>query len=284
MRKQGLFIFIFLIAVLNAFTQPLNGIWEGKLAFNSGKVKTMSVRLELIEDGEMLAGVLYMRGYNQKISFGCDYIVKNSTRAGKKIILEQIKVVRTVATGKEDCAQMGILDLSYTVKDSVPVLKGFFVWLGGAADKISFTKTDTVISVSGEEDMNSYMEERAEVFDLGKIFQPVYERYNKKVMDITIDSSDIVLEFTAADSINTHDSISVYLNDAVISNKHSLKSTLVIRVKELVDPVNSILVVNESFIKRNLRINVRIRYGADTITRTIEPGFSRNSLFVFRRQ
>jgi hypothetical protein len=282
MKQIGLLIITCLLVLYN-FAQQYAGVWEGKLSVDMGKVKSLSVKMELQDDGEIIGGVLYMRGLDGTIFFGCDYIIKGGLINGR-LVLEQVKVVRSVAMDKANCGEMYKLSLKPDIKDSSKALTGYLEWNHQTRNKILFSKTTTEITPLGEEDIADYMESRAELFDLSKVFLKPSERYNKKVLDVEIERSEIILELTAADSIAVHDSVSVYHNLELVAGPLSLTKPLRIRVTGMGENINTIVIVNESVLQRNLNIQVKVTNGNHMIQRTIQPGFSRNSLFVFRKK
>jgi hypothetical protein len=282
MKLIGLF-FMGCLMVLHSFAQQYEGVWEGKLSVNMGKVKSLSVRMELQEEDKTIAGVLYMRGFDGKTSFGCDYFVKGSTIQGR-ILLEQLMVIRSAAISKGDCGQMHQLILRPVKEDSTVTLTGNFEWKSEEQNKIFFSKTSNTVTPLGEEDISAYMEQRASLFDLSNLFLQPSERYNKKVLDTEIDSSNFVFEIANADSATIHDSVSVYFNGQIVAGPHFLSKPLLIRFTQIVESINTIVVVNESTVQRTLNIHTKITFGTQVIRRTIQPGFSRNSLFAFRKK
>jgi len=278
---------LLLLALLFSFqlhAQKIDGVWEGTLFLYGSSKTTMKIRMEIVEkDSSNYFGILYSRGIDRNTIYGCDYFI-SGTRERNTVNFKWQKVQRAVAMDKYECRLFNRLQLSYRKKDSAQVLAGKWVWEEGRRDEINFTKVSDAVSDMAQDEISAYVNDLYEQYETTGIILPVQERLMKKTVDLQIDSSDVVVEFSTIDS-SKHDSISVYINGNIIAESYNLlQKSLRVRVKQLPEGANDLLVVSESLVQHKLNIQVKLIFNGEVNASTIQPGFTSNSLIILTRK
>lgn len=244
----------------------------------------MKIRMEIVErDSSNYFGILYSRGIDRNTIYGCDYFI-SGTRERNTVNFKWQKVQRAVAMNEYECRLFHLLKLGYRKKDSVQTLQGSWVWQNEREDVISCTKVSDAVSDMAQDEISGYIKDLYEEYESSGILLAVQDRLPKKVLELPVDSTDVIVEFTTIDSLK-HDSISVYFNDNVITEFHDLlKKPLRLRLKGMAIGTNDLLVVNESLVQPKLTIQMKIIYRGELNAYTIQPGFASNSLILFNRK
>ncbi len=283
MHLRAFLFFIFIGFCSTLFAQTLAGVWEGSFLIHGSKKQKMSVRVELMEtDGEYI-GVVYSRGFDRNTSFGCDYIVGGRMYDGK-ISLTRKEVMRGVTMSKTECAFFEELYLTVPTNNAGSPINGKWYWRSEEFDSFSASKTDSVISDFGKDEIENYIQGLYAQFEQKNILLDPENRLYQKIDELEIDSSDIVLEFSSIDK-NIHDSISVLFNGDIVSSEHDLsKKPLRIRLKQPVLGMNDIIVISQSIAQNKLRIRLQVKQQQVLRDYILEPGFIRNSLLLLNRK
>ena len=277
------FIFIFCLPLFLLSAQNLQGVWEGKLELNDKGSKYMNVRLELMQEDSSLFGLLYTRGLEKNTIFGCDYFV-TGFKSNNSFYFKWQKVQRSVAMNETDCQTFQRLLLNFKQKGSVNKLEGGWAWQSGQENFVSCTKVSDTISDMATDEISVYVNDLFEVFEKSGIMLPVSERLPKKVFDMEVDSSDVIVEFSSVDS-SKHDSIAVYFNGTkVVELQSLLQKPLRVKLQSMPYGVNDLLVVSQSVKQLKLNIRVKVLYRGELNFITIQPGISINSLLLFTRK
>lgn len=239
--------------------------------------------MEIVEKDSTYFGILYSRGVDKGTVYGCDYFITGS-RQKNSVVFKWQKVQRAVAMSEYDCRMFQVLELGYRKQDSVQILQGSWVWEGPREDMFSCTKVSDAISEMAADEISGYIDNLYKQYEDAGIALMVEERLVKKVVELQVDSSDVVVEFSSIDS-SKHDSISVYFNGSPISEMKSLgQKPLRFRLKELPVGANDLLVVSESLEQSKLNIKIKITHQGEVSLVTIQPGFTSNSLVLFNRK
>jgi len=283
MQLRAFLFFVVIIFSSTLVAQNLAGVWEGSFLLNGNKKQKMSVRLELMEtDGEYI-GIVYSRGFDKNTSFGCDYVVGGRIYDGK-ISLTSKDIRRGVAMSKTDCAFFYELYLNIPKNNAEKTLTGRWCWRNEECDAFTASKTDTVVSELGQDEIDNYIQELYKQFEERNIMLKPESRLYQKVSELEVDGSDILLEFSSVDK-TTHDSISVLFNGELIANDHDLsKRPLKVRLKELPAGLNDIIIISQSIAQNKLKIRLLLKQGEFINEYTLEPGYIRNSLLLLKRK
>lgn len=278
--------FLFLITILLSSLLPaqkLSGVWEGSFFMNGSKKQKMNVRVELMEtDGEYI-GLVYSRGFDNNVTYGCDFLVGGRIYDGK-ISLVRKETMRAVAMGKGECAFFEELYLTIPKNDTTTLINGKWYWRGEAYDAFSAVKTDSVISDLTKDEIVNYIKDLYDQFEKNNIYLKEENRLYQKVTELEVDSSDILLEFTSAEK-NKHDSITVFFNGDLIADAHDLsKRPLKVRLKKLPQGLSDVVIISQSIAQNKLKIRLLVKRGEFTDEFTLEPGYIRNSLLLFKRK
>jgi hypothetical protein len=280
---QKFLLFSVLLFSLQLHSQNLQGVWEGKLNLENKRDKNMSIRMELVQQDSNYFGLLYIRGLEKNTIYGCDYFVTGFYAFGKLNFKWQ-KVQRSIGMKETDCQSFERLILDLKEKNSKQIIEGNWVWENGNTDFISCEKVDDAISDMANDEITNYIKDISDQYETLGILLPVKERFMKKVFDLQVDSSDIIVEFSTIDS-SKHDSISVYFNENIIAELQYLKQKhLRIRLKELLPGLNDLIIVSESVLQSKLKISMKIIYEGEVNFMTIRPGFANNVLVQFIRK
>jgi hypothetical protein len=279
--------FLFLLTFLfcsTMFAQTPAGVWEGSFLVNGNKKQKMNVRIELMEQEGGFVGVINTRGFDKNTVYGCDYIVTGAVSGGS-LRLKRKDVRRGVNMSNEDCIWFRELDLRLQQSNSGEQLKGVWLWMSDEADQFTAVRSQDSVSEVTKDEITAYVEETYRMYEENNVLLPIVDRLNKKVADITIDSGDIVLDFTT-DSVSVHDSIAVVFNGQVISASHNFKKApLRIRLKELAPGANDLVVISQSVAQNKLTFQLVVSNEGKSQQFTIHPGFTRNEvLFLHRKQ
>lgn len=281
---QKTLLFLALLFSFQLHAQKIEGVWEGTLFLNGNAKTTMKIRMEIAErDSSNYFGILYSRGIEKNTIYGCDYFI-SGTRERNTVNFKWQKVQRAVAMDKYECRMFNRLQLSYRKKDSAEVLAGKWVWEEGRRDDISFTKVSDAISDMAQDEISGYIKDLYEEYESSGVLLAVEDRLPKKILELPIDSTDVIVEFSTIDS-SMHDSISVYINGNFIAEVHNLaRKPLRLRLKELGPGTNDLLIVSASRVQPKLNIQMEIIYRGELNAYTIQPGFTSSSLVLFNRK
>ncbi len=280
---QKLFFFAAVLFASPLSAQNLQGVWEGKLHMNDKGSKYINVRLELMQEDSSLFGLLYTRGLEKNTIFGCDYFVTGS-KSNNSFHFKWQKVQRSVAMSEKECYTFQRLELNFKQKDTVKKLEGGWAWRGGQENFVSCTKVSDTISDMAADEISVYVKDLFEVFEKSGILLPVNERLPKKVFDLEVDSSDVIVEFSSIDSTK-HDSIAVYFNGTkVVEVQSLLQKPLRVKLQSMPAGVNDLLIVSQSVKQGKLNVQVKVLYRGELSFITIQPGISINSLLLFTRK
>lgn len=281
---QKTLLFLALLFSFQLHAQKIEGVWEGTLFLNGNAKTTMKIRMEIAErDSSNYFGILYSRGIEKNTIYGCDYFI-SGTRERNTVNFKWQKVQRAVAMDKYECRMFNRLQLSCRKKDSAEVLAGKWVWEEGRRDDISFTKVSDAISDMAQDEISGYIKDLYEEYESSGVLLAVEDRLPKKILELPIDSTDVIVEFSTIDS-SIHDSISVYINGNFIAEVHNLaRKPLRLRLKELGPGTNDLLIVCASRVQPKLNIQMEIIYRGELNAYTIQPGFTSSSLVLFNRK
>lgn len=272
-----------LLFSLQLHAQNLQGVWEGKLNLNNSGSRYMNVRLELVKQDSSFFGLLYTRGLEKNIVYGCDYFITGFSVNGI-VDFKWQKVQRAVAMKENDCRTFDHLIFGMKEEDSIKNVLGNWVWQNGNVGVFSCSKVSEVISDMAADEISVYLDDLYTQYETLGILLPVKDRFMKKVFELQVDSSDIVVELSTIDSSN-HDSISVYFNGNSIAELHDLvKKPLRLRLKDLPIGANDLLVVSESSDQPKLNILMKIIQQGVVNLITIHPGFTANSIVLFTKK
>ena len=280
---QKLFFFAAILFTSQLSAQNLQGVWEGKLNLNEKGSKYLNVRLELKQEDSSLFGLLYTRGLEKNTIFGCDYFV-TGFRVNNTFYFKWQKVQRSVAMKETDCQTFDRLKLNFKQKDSVRKLDGFWIWQSGQEDFVSWNKVSDSISDMATDEISVYVNNLYELYEKSGMMLPVNERLPKKIFDIEVDSSEVIVEFSTIDS-SKYDSIAVFFNGNKIAESQSLlRKTLRVRLQSIPIGVNDMMVVSQSAEQLKVNVQVKVLYKGELRFITIQPGISINSLLLFTRK
>ncbi|MBK8088940.1 MAG: hypothetical protein IPK31_13915 [Chitinophagaceae bacterium] len=111
-----------------------------------------------------------------------------------------------------------------------------------------------------QDEISGYVNDLYEEYESSGVLLAVEDRLPKKILELPVDSSDVIVEFSTIDS-SMHDSISVYINGNFIAEVHDLaRKPLRLRLKELGPGTNDLLVVSASMVQPKLNIQMEIIY------------------------
>lgn len=288
---QKLLLFLALLFSFQLHAQKIEGVWEGTLFLNGTVKTTMKIRMEIVErDSSNYFGILYSRGIEKSTIYGCDYFI-SGTKERNTFNFKWQKVQRAVAMNYYECRMFELLKLGYRKKDSVQILKGRWVWQNVQRtsteireDHINFTKVSDAVSDMAQDEITGYVKDLYHQHKASGVLLPVEDRLPKKVLELPVDSTDVIVEFSTIDS-SMHDSISVYINGNFIAEVHNLaRKPLRLRLKGMGPGTNDLLIVSASLVQPKLNIQMQIIYQGVLNAYTIHPGFTSNSFVLFNRK
>jgi hypothetical protein len=164
------------------------------------------------------------------------------------------------------------------------VMEGNWVWDEGRADLFKLVKVSEVISDMAADEVETYIRHFFEQYEQMGIRLPEAERMQKRVGEVEVDSSDLVMELSTIDSLS-HDSITVLVNgEPVAVNQNLFAKPLRIRLKS--PPVGSsdIIVVNASLVQQKVHVQMRVSQGNQQKELLLEPSFTSNAWLIFNRK
>ncbi len=251
----------------------------------------MKIRMEIVEkDSSNYFGILYSRGIDRNTIYGCDYFI-SGTKERNTVNFKWQKVQRAVAMKGYECRMFELLKLVYRKKDSVQTLKGRWVWQNVQItsteireDHINFTKVSDAVSDMAQDEISSSVKNPYHQYESSRVLLAVKDRLTKKILELPVDSTDVIVEFSTIDS-SMHDSISVYFNGDFIAEVHNLaRKPLHLRLNGMGPGTNDLLIVSASLVQPKLNIQMQIIYQGILNACTIHPGFTSNSFVLFNRK
>lgn len=278
---QRLFYLVFVLQTCTINAQSLTGVWEGEVMLTEGRNNKMSLRLELIEADKRCYGILYTRALKKGTLYGCDFIV--SGQATKTSLqLNRANVQRSVGMSNDECGLMSYLLLLFDKTDST-ALSGNWGWTSGITSTVKCKKVSNEISLMAVDELTDYRNRFFEFYEQNKIFIEPEERMNVPVLKMEIDSSDFAVELRT-DELFATDSLDVYVNDELVSNKYPLSvKPLRIRLQGFPAGENELLIVNRSAVQFRQKIKINIYYKGTNRELVAEPSFVKNTLLLFNR-
>jgi len=281
---QKTLLFLALLFSFQLHAQKIEGVWEGTLFLNGNAKTTMKIRMEIAErDSSNYFGILYSRGIDKNTIYGCDYFI-SGIRERNTINFKWQKVQRAVGMNEYECRMFELLKLGYRKKDSLQTLQGSWVWQDEREDAFSCTKVSDAVSDMAQDEISGYVKDLYEQYESSGILLAVEDRLPKKILELPVDSTDVIVEFSTIDSVK-NDSISVYFNGNIIAEYHDLvRKPLRLRLKGMAAGTNDLLVVSASMVQPKLNIQMKITYRGELNAYTIQPGFTGNSLVLFNRK
>lgn len=136
----------------NIAAQDYAGQWEGELTPPGGGKRRMKVRLELLQQGADVMGIVYTRGFEKGITFGCDLFVTGKVFENS-LSLRNNSVLRDFNTGNA-CSLFREILLEET-SNSDAKLQGRWLMLNGSAF-LRLQRTDSVISPLASDEVQQY--------------------------------------------------------------------------------------------------------------------------------
>ena len=260
--------------------QDFSGQWEGELTRPGAGRQKLKVRMELVQQRTDLLGLIYTRGYDKGVSFGCDFFVTgNASKQGIQLRWKNIQ--RDFNTGNA-CGNFRELQLRRETHGADVFLNGGWE-LNDEEALLRLVRTDSVISPIAEDEINTYLKELYSLYDSLNVALDPAERLIEKIIEQPVNSKELILDFSAADSTGM-DSIHVVLNGNLLINAHDFnQKSLRIRlpVQEESDIDFLIISLSQRFSPMNLR--VVIRDGEEFKTIDCKPSRVRNARLFFYR-
>ncbi|RXK62417.1 hypothetical protein ESA94_05255 [Lacibacter luteus] len=267
------------MATVVAFAQNPVGVWEGSFFLQGDKKNKMNVRLELMETDTELVGIISTRGYNKGTVYGCDYLVSGRmNQKGVRLIRKNVR--RGVAMTTQDCSFFQRLELNFSNAGNDTLVNCKWIWANEEGDLFTAKKTDSAVSESAKEEVETYLEEVYTSIELAGIMLQPEERLYQKIAEIEVDSSELVIDISSVEK-NINDSVTILLNDEPVAEAFSLyKKPLRIRVHKVQPGRSDIIVINQSQSKSKLSLQITVKQKELVKEYKIEPGFVRNIMLV----
>lgn len=239
----------------------------------------MNVRLELMNNGGEVIGVISIRGFDKNVAYGCDYLVSGSI-TDKQLKLVRKNLRRAVSMTKGDCNFFHYLELFTGKPDTSTTITGNWVWAEENRDSFSAKKTEDKISETAKDEINSYIREVYENIERNNVVLPVEERLNETIAELPADSTELTIDISSVDK-DLHDSVTVLINGNPVKERIGLgKQALRIRLQHVEPRFTSIIVVSESVVKRRLKLNIAVKQNEQQKEWLAEPGFVRNVMLL----
>ena len=275
-----LFTAILVLQALVLTGQQLAGVWEGAVQLGYAKTDKMNIRLELMQEGDLCFGVLYCRGYEKKVVFGCDYIVQGGI-VSKALQLQWVNVQRVLGMSNEDCRQMAAIKLQLT--DSV-TMSGTWQWMLGETVSVNCRKVNSEISFDAADEFAAYKAGVFKTYAERRLFLKITERFPERLYEGVVDSSELIVDFTSIDTAS-RDSLAVFLNGSLLATSdHLNKAPLRLRLIDLPPGENALVLANTSSTNYTSTIRVTLRHRGDIKTMQATPTGATNMLLYFRRR
>lgn len=276
-------LFIFLVSSLCSHAQQMAGVWEGDLLLNGNKKTTMKIRMEIMEQENNYYGILYSRGVDKSVVYGCDYFITGLPLNGRFSFKWQ-NVQRAIRLKQSDCESFEQLLVGIKKVDSSFVMEGNWVWAEGRADLFKLVKVSDMISDMAADEVETYLRHFFEQYEQMGVRLPEAERMQKRIRAIEVDSNDLVIELSTIDSL-VHDSITVLVNGEPVAVEQNLFSKPV-RIRLKSPPIGSsdVVVVNASLIQQKVRVRMQVSQRNQQNELILESSFAINAWVVFNRK
>lgn len=271
-------------ASLQTYAQNLAGVWEGSVLLEGSKNHKLNLRLEIIQQEGAYYGILYSRGSDKGIVYGCDFFVSANSENGK-VVFNWQKVQRSVGMKESECRMVDHFEMVVSTRsDSTMAMNGFWVWQSGNSDRLGLTKVSNNISDMTTDEINEYIRQLYEAYEISGIKLPTESRLVKKAYTQAVENSPLVVQFSTVDS-SANDSISVYVNDNLLASMQSLiKKPVRLRFESMQSGDYEIVIVNESETKNRIKVNVKIMQLGEVKEITVTPTYTINPLILFTRK
>jgi hypothetical protein len=283
MQLRAFLLLVSFLFCSTLFAQTVAGVWEGSLLVNGSKKQKLNVRIELMEQDGVFVGIINTRGFDKNTAYGCDYVVTGNLQ-GTRVQLKRKSVRRGISMSDQECLWFREADLRIQKTNNGEQVSGNWIWMNDQADAFTATKSQDSVSEVTKDEIADYVEDTYLLYEQNNVLLPAGDRLNKTVATISIDSSDLVLDFSSL-SPSVHDSITILFNGEPISHLHDLnKAPLRIRLKALPYGRNELILVSQSVAQNKLKILLELKHQGKSQQFTLQPGFTRNEVLFFNRK
>lgn len=244
MQLRALLFVCLLNFAFSSFAQNYSGVWEGYFYMRSGHQK-MNVRIEIIQQGHLVRGMISTRGFEKNTTYGCDYIVHGWFKENRLVLgLENIQ--RAVAITQKDCASFKQVELSLNLKDST-IAKGYWFWIEDSKEVFILKQTTKEISEIARDEIDPVISRR-------------FGTETKKIDQLRVDYRTIVITVSSV-AKDQGAPLSARLNGKALATNFNLaKGDLVIKLEEI-SPINRVVFLNNSAIGEQLDVKITFQQG-----------------------
>ena len=238
-------LFVYLLSFsFSSVAQNYSGVWEGYFDMRSNHQK-MNVRIEIIQQGNLVRGMISTRGFEKNTTYGCDYIVHGWFKENR-LVLGLENVQRAVAITQKDCTSFKQVQLSLNVKDSTTA-KGYWFWIEDSKEVFVLRKAAKEISEIARDEIDPMISRR-------------FGTETKKIDQLRVDYRTIVITVSSV-AKEQGAPLSARLNGKALATNFNLaKGDLVIKLEEI-NPINRVVFLNNSAIGEQLDVKITFKQG-----------------------
>lgn len=244
MQLRAFLFFCLLSFAFSADAENYSGVWEGYFYMRSNHQK-MNVRIEIIQQGNSVSGMISTRGFEKNTTYGCDYIVHGWFKENR-LVLALENVQRAVAITQKDCASFKQVELSLNLTDST-IAKGYWFWIDDSKKVFGLKKTATEISEIARDEIDPMISRR-------------FGTETKKIDQLRVDNRTIVIMVRSVTK-ESKAPLCAWLNGKALATNFNLaKSSLVIKLEDIAS-INRLVFLNNSATGEQLEIEIIFQQG-----------------------
>lgn len=244
MQLRAFLLFCLLSSAFSSVAQNYSGVWEGYF-YMRGNHQKMNVRIEIIQQGYSVSGMISTRGFQKNTTYGCDYIVHGWFEENR-LVLGLENVQRAVAITQKDCASFKQVELALNSKDST-IAKGYWFWIEDSKEVFVLKKMATEISEIARDEVDPIISRR-------------FGAETKKIDQLRVDYRTIVITVSSA-AKEQGAPLCVRLNGKALATNFNLaKGALVIKLEDI-EAINRVVFLNNSGNGEQLDVKITFQQG-----------------------
>lgn len=245
MQLRAFLFLCFLGFAFSSVAQNYSGVWEGYFYLRTKKHK-INVRIEIIQNGNSVSGMISTRGFEKNTTYGCDYIVHGWFKENRLVLgLEHVQ--RAVAITQKDCVSFKQLELALNLKDST-IAKGYWFWIEDSKEVFVLKKTATEISEIARAEVDPKMSRR-------------FGAETKKIDQLRVDHRTIVITVTSVAKDHPGAPLCARLNGKVLATNFNLATSALVLKLEEIDPINRVVFLNNSVNGEQMDVKITFQQG-----------------------
>lgn len=248
MQLRAFLFLSFLSFVFSASAQNYTAVWEGSFLTNSKN--KVNVRIEVVQNGNSLHGVVTTSEFEKNTDQSCVYVVPGSI-SRYALTLEMSRTQRASSIRNDGCSAFRKISWFVVERDSVNTTSAVWYGTDGSSQDFVIRKTATEVSKKAREKMKVLKVEDGD--------HPAFPEY---LGERLVENKEISIIVTSVEK-KSKAPITVTLNGRALAENFDLsENVLVLRLKDIAQ-VNNVDFINVSTRKSWLDVKISFQQGTE---------------------